>query len=596
MIKEDLAIISVDISAWLIKAGIENVEVSLERTALEEFGDFSTNVALKYAKALARSPLAIADDLAAFLQAKNYAFVASINAAAPGFINFTLNQTALAKQLVAINSAGDIFGSNAVHQGEKWVIEHSSPNPNKDMHLGHLRNNLVGMSLVNLLKASGALVKSDVVYNNRGIAIAKNMYGYLAHMKKTDSLPTDINYWFDHKDEWLQPADKGMKASKFITECYVLGEKNFNESDEVESLVRQMVIDWEADDEKVWALWQTVLDFAYEGMDQTLNRLGNHFDKVWYEHEHYQKGKDYVQAGLEKGLFKKLEDGAILTDLEETYGIPETILLKKDGTSLYITQDLALTDLKKKTYNADKLVWVVGPEQSLAFKQLFAVCEQLGIGKTEDFTHIAYGYVGLKDAEGNYQKMSSRKGTALFVDDFIDEVKANIKKRFVEEDRHDESTREKLSEILALGAVKFALLKSDNNLDLAFDINEAVDAQGDTGMYVLYTYVRAQSILRKATDFKLDLVIPDEAGVERSLARTLLYFEDVVEKSVADMSAHHISQYLLELSSDFNSWYAKETVLDGSNKEAYKLSLVTAVAITIKNGLSILGIETVDQM
>jgi len=459
-----------------------------------------------------------------------------------------------------------------------------------------LRNNLVGMSLVNLLKASGASVTSDAVYNNRGIAIAKNMYGYLAHMKKDTSLPTDVNYWFGHKDEWQQPADKKMKASKFITECYVLGEKDFNDKEGVEVFVRQMAIDWENNDEKVWALWQTVLDFAYEGMNLTLNRLGNHFDKIWYEHEHYQKGKDYVQTGLEKGLFKKLEDGAVLSSLEKQYGIPETILLKNDGTSLYITQDIALTDLKKKFYDADKLVWVVGPDQSLAFKQLFAVCEQLGVGKVEDFTYISYGYVGLKDADGNYQKMSSRKGTALFIDDFIDEVKANIKKRFVEEDKHDEETREKLSEILALGAVKFALLKSDNNLDLAFDINEAVDVQGDTGMYVLYTYVRTQSILRKSADSSADLVVPAEAGADRSLARTLLYFEDVVEKSVNDMSPHHVSQYLLELSSEFNSWYAKETVLDGSDREAYKLALVSAVAITLKNGLAILGIETVDQM
>jgi arginyl-tRNA synthetase len=452
------------------------------------------------------------------------------------------------------------------------------------------------MSLVNLLKASGADVKSDAVYNNRGIAIAKNMYGYLAHMKKDADVPTDINYWFDNQSQWQQPADKGVDAGKFITECYVLGEEDFGSSSEVEQTIRQLVIDWEANDEKVWALWQTVLNFAYEGMDQTLSRLGNHFDKVWYEHEHYQRGKDYVETGLAKGLFKKLEDGAVLTNLEEEYGLPETILLKNDGTSLYITQDIALTDLKKQTYEADKLVWVVGPDQSLAFKQLFAVCEQLGIGKVSDFTHIAYGYVGLKDTDGNYQKMSSRKGTALFADDFIDEVKLSIKNRFAEEDKHDELTREDLSETLALGAVKFALLKSDNNLDLAFDINEAVDVQGDTGMYVLYTYVRTQSILKKAGQRPDDLTTPAEAGVERSLARTLLYFEDVVEKSVEDMTAHHISQYLLELSSEFNAWYAKETVLDGGDREAYKLALVAAVATTIKNGLAILGIKTVDKM
>ena len=596
MIKADLISLRRDISAWLVSEGVESPSVELERTTLEEFGDYSTSVALKYAKALAKSPMQIAADLVELLESKKYDFIAGVTFIKPGFINFTLSQKALGGQVRSINLAAETFGTNTSHQGEKWVIEHTSPNPNKDMHLGHLRNNLVGMSLVNLLKASGALVTSDAVYNNRGIAIAKNMYGYLSHMKKDASLPTDINYWFDHKDEWFQPADKRMKASKFITECYVQGEKDFKEDEAVEKTVRQMVIDWEAKDEKVWALWQTVLDFAYEGMSLTLARLNNHFDKVWYEHEHYQKGKDYVEAGLEKGLFKKLEDGAVLTNLEEQYSIPDTIVLKKDGTSLYITQDIALTDLKKKTYEADKLVWVVGPEQSLAFKQLFAVCEQLGIGRVEDFTHIAYGYVGLKDVDGNYQKMSSRKGTAIFVDDFIDEVKSSIKARFAEEDKHDEATREELSEILALAAVKFALLKSDNTLDLAFDINEAVDVQGDTGMYVLYTYVRTQSILRKSEAVILDSSEVLAAQEERSLVRLLCYYESVVAKSVHDMSAHHISQYLLELASEFNSWYAKEIVLDGSDREAYKLSVVSAVAITIKNGLNILGIETVDQM
>jgi arginyl-tRNA synthetase len=596
MIKEDLAIIKADIYTWLGDLGVDHAEVGIERTSLEEFGDFSTNVALKYARPLSQSPVQIAKNLADFLKTKNYDFIAGIDAVAPGFINFTLNQKALANQIKTINSKEESFGINQIHQDEKWVIEHSSPNPNKAMHLGHLRNNLVGMSLVNLLKFSGAEVKSDAVYNNRGIAIAKNMYGYLAHMKKNSSLPTDINYWFDHQDEWLLPVDKGITPAKFVTECYVLGEQDFSESAEVESMVRQMVIDWEAEDKKVWALWHKVLGFAYDGMDQTLKRLNNHFDKIWYEHEHYQAGKDYVEAGLEKGLFKKLPDGAVLTDLENNYRLPETILLKKDGTSLYITQDIALTDLKKREYNADRLVWVVGPEQSLALKQLFAVCEQLGIGKLNDFTHIAYGYVGIKDADGNYQKMSSRKGTTLFVDDFIDEVKASIKNRFVEEGKHDEKTREELAETLALGAVKFALLKSDNSLDLAFDINEAVDVQGDTGMYVLYTYVRTQSIIRKASGKKADSLIPNESGEERSLVRTLLYFEQVVEKSIEDMSVHHISQYLLELSSEFNSWYAKETVLDGGDREFYKLNLVSAVAITIKNGLAILGIKTVDQM
>ena len=284
------------------------------------------------------------------------------------------------------------------------------------MHLGHLRNNLVGMGIVRLLKWNGAEVASDAVYNDRGIAIAKLIYGFLAHMKKDESLPTDVSVWSGNKDKWYTPKEKEMKPDVFVTECYVLGEKDFKNDPEIEKKTRELVVKWENDDKTVWEIWENVLSYAYQGINNTLNRLGSHWDKIWYEHEHYQDGKDFIEKGLEKGIFQKLEDGAVLTNLEK-YNIPDTILLKKDGTSLYITQDIALTSLKKKTYNADKLVWVIGPEQSLAMKQLFTVSEQLGIGKVEDFTHVPYGYVGLKDGDGGFKKMSSREGTVVLIDD-----------------------------------------------------------------------------------------------------------------------------------------------------------------------------------
>jgi arginyl-tRNA synthetase len=440
-------------------------------------------------------------------------------------------------------------------------------------------------------------VVADAVYNNRGIAIAKVMYGYLAHMKQAANIPTDIAYWADHQDEWFTPAEKGIKPDVFVTECYVLAEKDVTANKEIEQMVRKMVVDWEAGDAATWKLWKLVLEYAYEGVDRTLARLGSHWDKVWYEHEHYQKGKDYVERGLLEEKFVKLVDGAVLTNLEADYGLPETILLKNDGTSLYITQDIALTDLKVKTYQADKLVWVIGPDQSMAMKQMFAVCEQLGIGKVSDFTHVTYGYVGLKDKAGAFVKMSSRAGTVVLIDDVIDVVKATIKARFIQEGRHDIATQESLSEKLALVAVKFAFLKSDRNQSLTFDLEQSVDVQGDSGMYVMYTYVRTQSIARKAGAAGAGpFTTPTELGAEAELLRTLLYFPEVIKKAVADLSVHHVAQYLLELCSEFNSWYAKETILDGGDREAYKLALVEAVAITIENGLLLLGIETVDEL
>jgi len=242
-------------------------------------------------------------------------------------------------------------------------------------------------------------------------------------------------------------------------------------------------------------------------------------------------------------------------------------------------------------------VWVTGPEQSLAFKQLFAVCEQLGIGKQDDFTYVTYGYVGLKDAAGAFKKMSSREGTVLLIDDLIDQVKDTVKMRFAEEGKHDPAIQLILSEQLASAAVKFSFLRSDRMQSLSFDVEQSVDVHGDSGMYVMYTYVRTQSILRKAgSSASAPVTTPKELGEEADLLRSLLYFDEVVKKSTADLSVHHVAQYLLEISSEFNSWYAKETILDGSDREAYKLAIVRAVGITLQNGLGILGIETVDEM
>lgn len=585
--------IRAEITQFLIAQGVENPVVLLERTIDAQFGEFSTNVAMRYAKELKNSPVKVAEELTEYLNTKALTYVEKVDFVAPGFVNVHLTQAALVTQIGTILQSAEEFGKNDSLKGEKWVIEHTSPNPNKAMHLGHLRNNLVGMGLVRLLQAAGAEVVSDCIYNDRGIAIAKVMYGFLVHMRKTATVPADINHFVKQPSDWYTPKELEMKPEVFIAQCYVQGEDDFKNSVEAEGLTRQMVVDWEAKDEGVWQLWRQVLVYAYLGNERILDRLGSHWDKIWYEHEHYEKGKEYVQEGVKSGVFQKLEDGAVLTNLEKDYQLPDTILLKKDGTSLYITQDLALTDLKKKTYNADKLVWVVGSEQSMSFKQLFAVCEQLEIGKVADFTHIAYGLVGLKGEDGSFKKMSSRAGTAVFIDDIIDGVKAAIEERFKEAEKNPDR---EVSETLALGAVKFAFLKSDSSQDIIFDAEQSVDVAGDSGMYVLYTFVRTQSILRKADTKELATTTVTTQGQAAGLVRSLLYFEDVIDTSVRDLSVHHIAQYLLELSSEFNSWYAKETVLDGSKEEAYKLAVTKATGIVIQNGLRILGINTVKQI
>lgn len=592
--------IKVELQDYFSKNGINSIEINFERTSNQKFGDFSTNVAMKYAKDLDVKPVDLAQKIVDYLSKQKIDSVEKIEYVNPGFVNIFLSNRFFKNYISSILKAGPDFGKNDSLKKQKWIVEHTSPNPNKAMHLGHLRNNLVGMGIVRLLKWNGAEVISDAIYNDRGIAIAKLMYGFLAHMKKDESLSSDESVWIENKEQWYTPEEKGMKPDNFVTTCYVLGEKDFKENSEIEQKTRDLVIKWESDDKNVWELWKHVLNYAYQGIDMTLSRLGNHWDKIWYEHEHYQEGKDFIQKGLESGIFQTLEDGAVLTDLKK-YDIPDTILLKKDGTSLYITQDIALTALKKNSYNADKLVWVIGPEQSLAMRQLFAVCEQLGIGKVEDFTHVPYGYVGLKGEDGGFKKMSSRDGTVVLIDEVIDEVKSKIKQRFIDSNKAEGKDIEYLSEKLALGATKFNILRSDKTQDLIFDIDQSIDVNGDSGIYVIYSYVRTQSILKKANkniDNEInDLVNTlDKFGEEEKLVRNLLFFPEIIKRAQEDLSVHHIAQYLLELSSAFNGWYGKETIVDGSSREEYKLTITKAVGIILKNGLSIMGIDVVEEI
>jgi arginyl-tRNA synthetase len=585
-----------EIKNYFNTSGLDYIEVNFEISSNQKFGDFSTNVAMKYSKELEMKPIDLAQNIVDYLSKKNIKSVEKFECVSPGFVNLFFDKKFFEKYLYEILKLEDDFGKNKNLNGQRWVVEHTSPNPNKSMHLGHLRNNLVGMGIVRLLKWNGAEVASDAVYNDRGIAIAKLIYGFLAHMKKDESFPTDVSVWSENKDKWYTPKEKKMKPDVFVTECYVLGEKDFKNDPEIEKKTRELVVKWENDDKAVWEIWENVLSYAYQGINNTLNRLGNHWDKVWWEHEHYQDGKDFIEKGLEKGIFQKLEDGAVLTNLEK-YNIPDTILLKKDGTSLYITQDIALTSIKKKTYNADKLVWVIGPEQSLAMKQLFTVSEQLGIGKVKDFTHVSYGYVGLKSGDGGFKKMSSREGTVVLIDDVIDNVKEKIKRKFVQENKDQDKDIESISEKLALGAVKFSILKSDRNQNLTFDLDQSINVNGDSGVHVMYSYVRTQSILRKANkNISEKIIIPEQFGEEEFLIRSLLFFPGVIMRSQEDLSVHHIAIYLLEISSEFNSWYGKETILDGSEKEDYKLAITKAVGVVLKNGLEILGIDIIKEI
>ena len=544
-------------------------------------GHVSTSVAIQHAGKEQSSPRGIAEHIAPTLESLKY--VSSVEILDPGFLNIRFNNDFLGKVLQETEQ--DVFGTNQNLKGQVWRIEHTSPNPNKAMHIGHLRNNAIGMFLVRLCEYNGGKVVSEMVDNNRGIAMAKVMWGFLISMKKDQDTPTDISYWSTHKDAWFSSKEKGMSPDLFVHFCYIKGEEaSENKQDERE--IRDLVVRWEQGDDVVLNLWRHMLSYAYEGQERTLSRLCNRFDVVWHEHDHYTQGKRYVEEGLKKGVFETVEDGAVKTTLEQ-YGLSDTIVLKRDGTSLYITQDIALTDLKKKA-GGERMLWVVGVDQSLAMRQMFAVCEQLGIGSLKEFTHVSYGYVGLKDEKG-FKKMSSRKGTVVLIDDIIDETKKVIQKRFVADGK---KPQEALSESLARSAALFSMLRVERNQDIRFDTTSVTDMKGHSAIYCLYTLVRAKSVLKKGEVCSLD----DPTILNTiPLVATLCMFSFVLQRAQDDFSAHHLAQYAFDVCSEFNTWYASEHILDGSASEPTKIYIVRSFVRTLEKVLALLGVESVEE-
>lgn len=575
-----------------------SIEIYLEHPKEEKNGDLSTNIALTaFSKIRASGDFNSPLDLATFLEERLVEkgikeICEKVEVIKPGFINFFIRKEVWLKELDLIRGMKDKYGKSEWGNGKKWNIEHTSPNPNKAMHLGHLRNNLTGMAIANIWEELGIEVLRDCVYNNRGIAIAKLMWGYLKFGRKDGKEITDIDYWADFENEWWSPDEMEVRPDKFVDKFYILGADDFKENKETENKVRRMVVDWEEGRENNWRLWKKVLTYSYEGQNLTLSRLGSRWDKIWYEHEHYKRGKELVEKGLKRGIFKKTDDGAVVTDLEKEFGLSDTILIKNDGTSLYITQDLALTKLKKETLGADKLFWMIGPEQSLAMKQVFAVCTQLGIGKFEDFIHLPYGYISIS----GMGKMSSRTGNVVYIDDLLDMVKKAIKEEIKIEEFSDNELDE-IAEKLALGAVKYSILKIGRLTDMDFNIEKSIALDGDSGVYVNYSFARGMAILTRSSKKELEKISKWE-GIEeseRQIMAWLARYPEIVFKAGLEYSPNLIATYIYELCQRFNSFYNKEKVI-GSEKERERLALVEAFLEVVRNGMRLLGIELVQQM
>jgi len=529
-----------------------------------QFGDFAV-ACHAFAKELKQSPQDIASKLSDAIDDE----VITKTDAVAGYLNITIDVKILAKEVLSdINQNYKFQGSTL--KREKVLLEYSSPNTNKPLHLGHIRNNVLGMSLANLLKAQGADVTKVQLVNDRGIHIMKSLVAY----QKLGKGKT--------------PAEAREKGDHFVGSFYV----KFNE-DEMMDDAQEALRKWEKGDKEIKDLWEKMNAWVYKGYEETYKALGSEFDKNYYESEIYETGKKILQAGLKKGVFQKEENGAISVDLEDI-GLDKKILQRGDGTSIYVTQDLALAVARQKEWGADSMVYVVGHEQEYHFKVLFEILKRLGYEWAKNLRHLSYGLVFLPEG-----KMKSREGKVVDADNIITEVK-QLARGAIQERFSDISGKdlEKRAEIIGMGALKFMLLRITPSQSIHFNPKEAIAFEGSTGPYVQYAHARISSILTKekvSRSVKFELLDTLE---EKAVVLKLQNFALVLGESARNYNPSLLCNYLLELSQLFNTFYHKHKVLKAENEDLKKarLLLIKSVQIVLRNGLEILGIQAPKKM
>lgn len=585
----------------------EKVNVEVFQPTSELHGDYSTNISLVLGKKLGKNPMEVAEELTSSVQHLGFSFIEKVEVAKPGFINFWLSYDVLSNNLQRILSQEVVI--KKFEKPRLEMIENTQPNTNKPLHIGHLRNTALGVSLVNLRKSIGHNTLSVNINNDRGIHIVKAMWAFIAFGKKSLEgvesskliFPKDwkelLKEWSSSTsakdDPWQNPKKAKMKPDHFVGKFYVLGERAEKEIGEKVSLqLQEMLKAWEDEDGEVLALWTQMNEWFYEGFRLTHGRfLGIdsedvQFDKEWYESDIYKAGKQIVLDNLNKGLFYEREDKVILANLKK-YGLPDKVIIRSDGTSVYITQDLELARVRLQEDKAGFVGYVVGDEQELHFKQLFAICEELGFGRRENYMHISYGMVNLSGGV----KMSSREGTVVTADQLMDQVVNKVKSAF---DQKDKKTVEKI----AVGAIKYWMLKYNPKAKIEFDVNESVSLEGNSGPYLQYSYVRTVSVLQKSKTlnpkFKTNTkyTLNEE---ESALLRSLIHYQDSVWDAAYKFSLNLLANYLFDLAQKYNLFYQKHKII-GSENEEFRLSLTQAVGTILKSGLELLGIQVVEKM
>ena len=579
-------------------------QVQLQKTK-KEFEGHLTLVVFPFLRMSKKGPEQTAQEIGEYLQA-NEPSVAAFNVI-KGFLNLTIASSAWIELLNGIHADKQYGIVAATDNSPLVMIEYSSPNTNKPLHLGHVRNNLLGNALANIVAANGNKVVKTNIVNDRGIHICKSMLAWQKYGngetpessgKKGDHLIGDYYVSFDKHYK----AEVKELMAKFQSEG--MNEEEAKAKAEAESPLmkeaREMLVKWEANDPEVRALWKKMNDWVYAGFDETYRMMGVTFDKIYYESNTYLEGKEKVMEGLEKGFFYRKEDGSVWADLTGE-GLDHKLLLRADGTSVYMTQDIGTAKLRFADYPIDKMIYVVGNEQNYHFQVLSILLDKLGFEWGKGLVHFSYGMVELPEG-----KMKSREGTVVDADDLMAEMIDTAKETSNELGKLDGLTKEEadnIARIVGLGALKYFILKVDARKNMTFNPKESIDFNGNTGPFIQYTYARIQSVLRKAKEAGIEIPAQLPAGIELSekeegLIQMVADFAAIAKQAGEDYSPSIIANYTYDLVKEYNQFYHDFSILREENEavKVFRLALSENVAKVVRLGMGLLGIEVPDRM
>ncbi len=603
-IEQQLNAAVIDAVKALYGSDIAPEQVTLQKTK-KEFEGHLTLVVFPFLKISRKKPEDTAKEIGAWIL-ENTPLVSSFNAV-NGFLNLVIAPAQWVKLLEEIN-ADDRFGiKQPTDESPLVMIEYSSPNTNKPLHLGHVRNNLLGWALASVVEANGNRVVKTNIVNDRGIHICKSMLAWLkfgngetpqSSGKKGDHLIGDYYVSFD-KHFRAEVAELAARFEAEGMEAEEAKERAKNESPLMKE-AHDMLVKWEANDPEVRALWRKMNEWVYAGFDETYKALGVSFDKIYYESDTYLEGKEKVEEGLEKGIFYRREDGSVWANLTAE-GLDEKLLLRADGTSVYMTQDIGTAKLRFQDFPIDKMIYVVGNEQNYHFQVLSILLDKLGFEWGKSLVHFSYGMVELPNG-----KMKSREGTVVDADDLVAGMVAQARQTVEEAGKFDDMTeaeKDEVARIVGMGALKYFLLKVDARKNMLFNPEESIDFNGNTGPFIQYTYARIRSILRKAADAGIQVPEQLPADVELStkeeeIVQHVADFAAVVRQAGTEYQPAAVANYCYELVKEYNQFYHDFSILreTDAKKQAFRLVLSQNVAKVVRLGMGLLGIEMPERM